>query len=338
MTRAEPPRPAVDAEGWPWDFEIPDAPAPPRGAAWPRISIVMPSYNQGDYLEEAIRSVLLQGYPNLDFIVVDGGSTDHSYEVIERYSPWLSHWESEPDEGQSHALNKGFARADGDLYAYLNSDDLYEPGALFTVAETFLAGHPWVVGRVRCWEGAGPLEPFPVLPGRSFTRWFMSCPVGQPGSFWSAQLHRAAGPFREDLDLIMDYEFWMRLRFDLGARPLWIDRPLARYRLHDTSKTVDRADAFAAEFRAVLGPREARLSPLRRARLWMARRDRKAREQGLRALRLWKGGARAEACHALLGAIATWPPVLVGPALAEGLRALVGSAPDPPPLPRMWPD
>jgi glycosyltransferase involved in cell wall biosynthesis len=100
---------------------------------------VTPSFNQGDYLEEAIRSVLLQGYPNLNYIVIDGGSEDHSREVIQRYEDWISHWESEPDEGQSHALNKGFARADGELYAYLNSDDLYEPGALFAVAEAFLA-------------------------------------------------------------------------------------------------------------------------------------------------------------------------------------------------------
>jgi glycosyltransferase involved in cell wall biosynthesis len=299
---------------------------------------VTPSFNQGDYLEEAIRSVLLQGYPNLNYIVIDGGSEDHSREVIQRYEDWISHWESEPDEGQSHALNKGFARADGELYAYLNSDDLYEPGALFAVAEAFLAGHPWVVGEVGCWEGSGPLVPFPTLPGRSFTRWFTSCPVGQPGSFWSAELHRAAGPFREDLNFVMDYEFWMRLRFDLGIRPIRLDRRLARYRLHDLSKTVDQADAFGAEFRAVLGPREAELSSLRRARLWGARRNRRARERGRHAVTLWRGKDRKAALTTLIGAVLIWPPVLVSPALLLGLGGLFGSAPQPTPLPRMWPE
>jgi glycosyltransferase involved in cell wall biosynthesis len=338
MMRSELPRPSTDSEEWPWNVDPTPAPAPPDGFAWPRISVVMPSYNQAGYLEEAIRSVLLQGYPDLDFIVMDGGSTDQSRAVIERYAPWLSHWESEPDGGQSNALNKGFARADGELFAYLNSDDLYEPGALFAVARAYLDGHPWVVGGVGCWEGDGPLEPFPVLPGKSFTRWFMSCPVGQPGSFWSAQLHRAAGPFREDLDFIMDYEFWMRLRFEIGAKPRWIERPLARYRLHDTSKTVDRADDFTAEFRAVLGPFEARLSRPRRAWVWAARRQRRAREEGLRALLLWDGGERTKAIRVLLDAIASWPPVLLGPALVEGIRGFVGKTPAPSPIPRMWPE
>jgi glycosyltransferase involved in cell wall biosynthesis len=101
------------------------------GSRWPRISIVTPSLNQANYLEETIRSVLLQGYPNIEYIIIDGGSTDESVEIIKKYEKWLSFWISEPDKGQSHAINKGFSKASGEIYAYINSDDLYEQNSVF---------------------------------------------------------------------------------------------------------------------------------------------------------------------------------------------------------------
>ena len=105
---------------------------------WPKISVVTPSYNQGQFIEQTIRSVLLQGYPNLEFIIIDGGSDDNTLEIIRKYENWLTYWVSEPDRGQSHAINKGIRRATGEILLWLNSDDLVLPDAFNTVVSKFV--------------------------------------------------------------------------------------------------------------------------------------------------------------------------------------------------------
>ena len=106
----------VAKPGWPWaEASVPLPEKMPDGSDWPRISVVTPSYNQGEFIEETIRSVLLQGYPNLEYIIIDGGSTDNSVEIIKKYEPWLTYWVSEKDRGQSHAINKGFKHAAGEI-------------------------------------------------------------------------------------------------------------------------------------------------------------------------------------------------------------------------------
>ena len=139
-TLNELPPPLPGRTGWPWTEECPQLPdTMPDASLWPRVSIVTPSYNQGQFVEETIRSVLLQGYPHLEYMVVDGGSIDQSVQIIRKYEPWLAFWVSEKDNGQSHAINKGWRRAQGDIIAYLNSDDRLEVGALRCVAEMFVA-------------------------------------------------------------------------------------------------------------------------------------------------------------------------------------------------------
>src|SRR5882672_2272557 len=132
------PQPPAAKVGWPWTEATDSLPElRSNGQPWPKVTIVTPSYNQGEFLEETIRSVLLQGYPNLEYIIIDGGSTDRSVEIIRRYEKWLAHWVSERDRGQSDAINKGFSRSTGDICAYLNSDDVYLPHALLSVARLF---------------------------------------------------------------------------------------------------------------------------------------------------------------------------------------------------------
>lgn len=159
------PLPVADKRGWPWTEEslpLPETMA--DGKPWPRISIVTPSYNQGRFLEETLRSVLLQGYPDLEYIVIDGGSTDESGEIIRKYEAWLTYWVSERDQGQSDAINKGWRRCTGDIIVWLNSDDGYAPNALCEVARAFQANaFPAMVygqeivmdhqgNRTRCWN------------------------------------------------------------------------------------------------------------------------------------------------------------------------------------------
>lgn len=336
LTPADLPPPPEGRTGFPWT-EGTSVPADATAAAWPRITIVTPSYNQGEFLEETIRSVLLQGYPDLEYFVIDGGSADATRDVIARYERFLAGWVSERDRGQTHAINKGFERATGDVHAYLNSDDCYEPGALFAAARRFRAGAEWVVGRTRCWQEGVGSWPFPTLPGRSFTRWLISCPVGQPASFWSARLHGRAGPFREELRYVMDYEMWLRFRFTLGVEPTWIDETLAMYRLHGDSKTVADSGAFADELTRVVSEVERRLGRRQRLRLWAARRHRRGSILGRRGVTRIRDGRYGAGALDIARALATWPPLPFGPALLLGVRGLVGEPPRDSPFPEMWP-
>lgn len=134
---SELPPPPAGKTGWPWTS---DGPAKDNGPSIPLpvISLVTPSYNQGQFIERTIRSVLLQGYPNLEYFIIDGGSTDETVDIIRKYEPWLSGWTSEPDRGQSHAINKGFARCSGEVINWLNSDDLLAKDALSAVGHAFV--------------------------------------------------------------------------------------------------------------------------------------------------------------------------------------------------------
>ena len=214
----------------------------------PRITVVTPSFNQAQYLEQTIRSVLDQDYPGLEYMVCDGGSTDGSVDIIRRYADRIAWWVSEKDRGQSHAINKGFARATGDVYGYINSDDILYPGALEAVGRAYAAGAKWVVGWVQTIEVDG--GEWPQLPEKIGTPsdWFARNPIPQQASFWAAEHWKTLGPFKEEFRYAFDYEFWLRLRFVAGVHPTIVHKRLGSYRLHENSKTVSEWDAFEPEF------------------------------------------------------------------------------------------
>jgi glycosyltransferase involved in cell wall biosynthesis len=247
--------------------------------ALPKISIVTTSYNQGQYLEQCLRSVLEQDYPNLEYIVVDGGSKDDSADIIRKYESRLAWWCSEKDGGQSNALNKGFSRATGDVMGFINSDDWLEPGALRAVGERFERGARWVAGWVRFIEPDGGEFPQVWQSFEQTQDWFVTNPLPQQGTFWAGDLWKQYGGFREELDFVFDYEFWMRLRFVAGVVPETMKRCLGVYRLHPDSKTCSRGELFHVENEKIrheymgrLQPAESRKVKAHR-RKWLARRS-----------------------------------------------------------------
>lgn len=208
----------------------------------PKISIITPSYNQGHLIDHTIRSVLDQNYENLEYIVVDGGSTDNTVDVLKRYSARLR-WISEKDRGQSDAINKGLRMSSGDIIAFLNSDDLYEPGALHTVANFFIQHSEvqWLTGYCRIIDVKGNEIRRSITAYKNFLlRHFshplllVTNPISQPATFWRRQVVEEHGEFDINDQFVMDYEYWLRV----GAHspPAILPFYLASFRIHEASK------------------------------------------------------------------------------------------------------
>ncbi len=237
------PPPPPGKTGWPFDRVqdkawAEDSPQLPDGSPWPRISVVTPSYNQGQFIEETIRSVLLQGYPDLEYIIIDGGSTDASVDIIRKYEPWLAYWVSEPDRGQSHAINKGLAVSTGDVLAYLNADDVYEPGALAAVARCF-DEHPeadLVYGNGSLIGADGQdIREVQIEYESSLALAYGRGGLLQPSVFWRRRLYERIGPFDEELHYALDYDYWLRASKIAVFQHL--PQRLSRARRHESSKT-----------------------------------------------------------------------------------------------------
>ena len=246
----------------------------------PRITIVTPSYNQAAFLERTLTSVLDQGYPDLEYLVLDGGSTDGSVALIERYAGRLAWWRSGKDAGQAAAIREGFARATGDVLAWLNSDDWYEPGALLAVGEAFARGGAEIVhGDVRFVDSAGRrLWDAPMVLDERILAYESEYPA-QPALFWTLALYEKAGGLDPSFRFAMDFDLLVRLlRAGGRGRKLW--RPLANFRLHAESKTTTIAAVGEEEVRRVRARYGWDRGPaaLQSARRWSARLSRFARD------------------------------------------------------------
>jgi len=254
----------------------------------PLVSVVTPSYNQAAYLEYTLRSVLGQDYPRVEYIVVDGGSTDGSVDLLRRYADRLAWWVSEPDAGQADALRKGFARARGEILAWLNSDDMYAPGAIAAAVRALLQ-HPdagWVVGDALSVDATG--RPFHHHRGGPWgLAELMTLHIlPQPAVFFRRTWYARVGGVDPSFRYLMDHHLWLRLARAAGP-PVYVPQVWAFARYHPQAKNLAQAAGFGAE-------------ALRLAR-WLSQDPAYAAEYASRRRAVWAAAYRFSARYLLDG-------------------------------------
>lgn len=218
---------------------------------WPRITVVTPSYNQARFLTETIESVLCQDYPNLEYMIFDGGSSDGSADIIDKYRPQLAYGVSEKDHGQSDAINKGFARSTGDILCWLNSDDLFTPGTLRAVGEQMGEGEvDFLYGDgVLFWDkSVRPRRVVRTSQAKEDVR--IRDRFQQPSTFWTRKVYETIGPLNEELHYAFDWEYFIRIadRFPMTHLP----KALSAYRVHGAHKSGTGGKKRAEEIVAVM--------------------------------------------------------------------------------------
>lgn len=255
-----------DGDSWAWQAGSTTAQS---DRDLPRITLITPTLNRGRSLEETIRSVLLQGYPNLEYFVNDGGSDDETLRVLEHYSAFLTAWCSKPDRGQSHALNDGLGRATGDLLGWINSDDILLPGALQALAArhqrdpgSILLGSVINEDLGRGWRWQ--VRQLNVSQHTMSEPWAHAVTWHQPGTYFPRSVYERAGPLREDFHLLFDWEWMCRaLKF---AESAYVNQAVAAFRLHSGAKTACLGQTWEDEKRRMLrlhAPEHLRAAPRR---------------------------------------------------------------------------
>jgi glycosyltransferase involved in cell wall biosynthesis len=254
------PPPPTGKTGWPWTEESKHLPpVMPDDKPWPKISIVTPSYNQGQFLEETIRSVLLQNYPNLEYIIIDGGSPDNSVEIIKKYEQWLTYWNSEKDKGQSDAINKGLMHCTGDIFNWINADDYYEPDTLNIIGYNFVKNMSInvICGQERQLfnDNSNSLKivKHGTVVNKSFEVTLFLRQIDQPVTFFRKSVIDCIGMLNTNLHYFMDAELWLRYLMRYGQDNfLKIDHVLANFRHHASSKTDSKKNMFNREHSLLL--------------------------------------------------------------------------------------
>jgi len=223
----------------------------------PLVSIITPSFNQSCFLEHTILSVLNQTYPNIEYIVMDGGSRDGSVQILEMYSDRITYWESKKDKGQAHAINKGLRMAKGDILGWINSDDILLSDSVQRIVNILeeLPEIDVVYGKLERINSDGEFVPTPILPKdrTTFSKEMIigECLVNQPGSFWRRRIMEKVGLLDESLQYALDYDWWIRLALS-GANFYRLSDIVAQFRLSSSSKTVALTSEMAEEQLQVL--------------------------------------------------------------------------------------
>lgn len=213
----------------------------------PRVTIITPSYNQAAFLEQTIQSVLDQGYPNLEYFVIDGASTDGSIDIIRKYAPHLNWWISEPDQGQADAINKGFAKASGEIVAWLNSDDYYLPGGIHAAVEALQANLEWGLVYGDVWAVDEANRPLNLLRYRNWTLDDLMCfnIIGQPAVFMRRSAWQQAGDLDGRFHYLLDHQLWLRIAMHVPI--CYVPHTWAAARYHARAKNFAQAAAFGRD-------------------------------------------------------------------------------------------
>lgn len=241
------PNPPADKNGWPWINDLnTGSPVMTNGKPWPKISIITPSFNQGQFLEETIRSVLMQHYPNLEYIIIDGGSSDDSVNIIRKYEPWISYWVSEKDNGQTHAINKGLALCTGEIFNWINSDDYLNPNSLRVIAEG-ITNFDAVAGAVANFSAVSEnIIQSAELVVKKMIAGDTAVIYQQPGTWLKTKNLKNVGLLNERFNYSFD---WLMTINYLNKHPNvnYVPDTLVKFRLHQDSKTVKYGFEFRRE-------------------------------------------------------------------------------------------
>jgi glycosyltransferase involved in cell wall biosynthesis len=223
----------------------------------PNISIITPSFNQGQYIERTITSVISQDYPNIEYIIIDGGSDDDTVAVIKKYEPHIRYWVSEPDKGQTDAIKKGFERATGEFLMWLNSDDYLLPSALSRLVEVGIQNREAdiIAGLTRGFDLDGNLvrsdRPIDGVDMETLFQWMAGTCFGQPSTMFSRKVWEECGPFDESLNFAFDLDFWIRAT-KAGFVFATINEFLSEEICHDKQKTSEFRQLTIVEMATVI--------------------------------------------------------------------------------------
>jgi len=241
-TLKELPSPPPDRSSWPWTEESPQLPdTMSDGSQWPKISIVTPNLNNGQFIEDTILSVINQNYPNLEYIIIDGGSTDNSVDIIKKYEKYLTYWVSNEDNGQAEAINRGFSIASGEILGWLNADDLFLPSTLVYISDqfdvvSFNSGELLFGNCIHLNETTNVVTGSDVENSHNIFNIELCDYIIQPSSFWTRKAYDIVGPLQESMRYGFDWDWFIRAKQkSIKFRP--IKKYLSIYRIHPLHKS-----------------------------------------------------------------------------------------------------